>query len=146
MLKRYGQSNGNRFNELTITVAVGDMKPSFQDFYLHLEVRCRLRSMNICLRSYVHLMCFNNTIYLYLRVGRIISGNIGKLRFIESLGAVPEFTCNGGLLYVGSSVAELATFVFAPKLAPLFNKLCVSIGFFCFLSHSRANMSRTAVR
>ncbi|KRY80571.1 hypothetical protein T4D_14087, partial [Trichinella pseudospiralis] len=65
MLKRYGQSNGNRFNELTITVAVGDMKPSFQDFYLHLEVS-------------------------------------------ESLGAVPEFTCNGGLLYVGSSVAELA--------------------------------------
>ncbi|KRZ03771.1 hypothetical protein T4B_2769, partial [Trichinella pseudospiralis] len=83
--------------------------------------------MNICLRSYVHLMCFNNTIYLYLRVGRIISGNIGKLRFIESLGAVPEFTCNGGLLYVGSSVAELARFVFAPKLAPLFNKLCVSL-------------------
>ncbi|KRY70687.1 hypothetical protein T4A_7488 [Trichinella pseudospiralis] len=46
---------------------------------------------------------------------------------LESLGAVPEFTCNGGLLYVGSSVAELARFVFAPKLAPLFNKLCVSL-------------------
>ncbi|KRY98674.1 hypothetical protein T4C_3391, partial [Trichinella pseudospiralis] len=39
LLKRYGQSNGNRFNELTITVAVGDMRPSFQDFYLHLELQ-----------------------------------------------------------------------------------------------------------
>ncbi|KRX96668.1 hypothetical protein T4E_7088 [Trichinella pseudospiralis] len=48
LLKRYGQSNGNRFNELTITVAVGDMKPSFQDFYLHLEPTKLLEAFVVC--------------------------------------------------------------------------------------------------
>ncbi|KRY62987.1 hypothetical protein T4A_10954, partial [Trichinella pseudospiralis] len=39
LLKRYGQWDDDRFNALTMTVAVGDVKPSFQDVYLHLELQ-----------------------------------------------------------------------------------------------------------
>ncbi|KRZ42816.1 hypothetical protein T4C_1920 [Trichinella pseudospiralis] len=74
--------------------------------------KCRLRSMNICLRSYKFRANFWSSLCDCIRGFNYNEFKASGIRLMhsiaESLGAVPEFTCNGGLLYVGSSVAELA--------------------------------------